>query len=151
MRGLDYYTGMVFEVFDVDPENNRSLFGGGRYDGLVGLFGVEPVSAVGFAPGLTTTELFLRSHQLLPVLNGGVDIYVASVGETELETLQLATSLRAQGMSVETDTSKRKLDKIIRAAQKKGAREVVFVGQDEIERGTYSAKNLQTGNERRIA
>lgn len=151
MRGLDYYTGMVFEVFDVDPENNRSLFGGGRYDGLVGLFGVEPVSAVGFAPGLTTTELFLRSHQLLPVLDGGIDVYVASVGETELETLQLAASLRAQGMSVETDTSKRKLDKIIRAAQKKGAREVVFVGQDEIERGTYSAKNLQTGNERRIA
>ncbi|RZM31320.1 MAG: hypothetical protein EOP67_33620, partial [Sphingomonas sp.] len=51
MRGLDYYTGTVFEVFDTDPENNRSLFGGGRYDGLVGLFGAEPIATVeGFVP-----------------------------------------------------------------------------------------------------
>ncbi|QWQ31904.1 ATP phosphoribosyltransferase regulatory subunit [Candidatus Minimicrobia naudis] len=47
MRGLDYYTGMVFEFFDNSPENTRALFGGGRYDGLVGLFGVEPISTVG--------------------------------------------------------------------------------------------------------
>ena len=56
MRGLDYYTGTVFEFFDTHPENTRALFGGGRYDGLVGLFGGEPVSAVGFAPGLSMME-----------------------------------------------------------------------------------------------
>lgn len=53
MRSTAYYTGTVFEFFDRDPENRRSLFGGGRYDGLVGLFGAEPISAVGFAPGYT--------------------------------------------------------------------------------------------------
>ena len=59
MRGLDYYTGTVFEVFDNHPENSRALFGGGRYDGLVGLFGAEPLSAVGMAPGGTMIENFL--------------------------------------------------------------------------------------------
>lgn len=151
MRGLDYYTGTVFEVFDVDPENNRSLFGGGRYDGLVGMFGVEPVSAVGFAPGLTTTELFLRSHNLLPDLGVGVDIYVASVGDTVLQTLQLAATLRSRGISVETDTTGRKFDKLIKMAEKKGATEIVFVGANEIESGEYKAKNLTTGEERQVA
>lgn len=66
MRGLDYYTGTVFEFFDTHPENTRALFGGGRYDGLVGLFGGEPVSAVGFAPGLSMMELFLTTHDLVP-------------------------------------------------------------------------------------
>lgn len=151
MRGLDYYTGTVFEVFDVDPENNRSLFGGGRYDGLVGMFGVEPVSAVGFAPGLTTTELFLRSHNLLPDLGAGVDMYVASVGDTALQTLQLAATLRSGGISVETDTTGRKFDKLIKMAEKKGATEIVFVGANEIESGEYKAKNLTTGEERQVA
>lgn len=151
MRGLDYYTGTVFEVFDTDPENNRSLFGGGRYDGLVGMFGVEPVSAVGFAPGLTTTELFLRTHNLLPDLHGGVDVYVASVGDTSLAVLSLASTLRSQGMSVETDTTGRKFDKLIKAAEKKGATEIVFVGANEVETGQYKAKNLATGQERLIA
>ena len=56
MRGFDYYTGVVFEVFDNHPDNKRSMFGGGRYDGLVGLFGAEPVPTVGMAPGGTTME-----------------------------------------------------------------------------------------------
>lgn len=63
MRGLDYYTGTVFEVFDTHPENNRALFGGGRYDGL--LFGAEPLPAVGMAPGLTMMQLFLETHGLI--------------------------------------------------------------------------------------
>ncbi len=151
MRGLDYYTGVVFEVFDTNPENNRSLFGGGRYDGLVGMFGVEPISAVGFAPGLTTTELFIRTHNLLPDLPSGVDIYVASVGDVVLPVLQLAAKLRSEGKSVEIDTSGRKFDKLMKAAEKKGAREIVFVGDNEVTTGTYKAKNLASGQERVIA
>lgn len=151
MRGLEYYTGTVFEVFDTDPENNRSLFGGGRYDGLVGLFGVEPVSAVGFAPGLTTTELFLRSHNLLPDLKLGVDIYLASIGDTAKETLRYAQILRAEGLQVEVDTTGRKTDKLFRAADKKGATEIIFVGSNEVSSGTYTAKNLTTGETRILA
>lgn len=150
MRGLEYYTGTVFEVFDTNPENNRSLFGGGRYDGLVGLFGVESVSAVGFAPGLTTTELFLRSHNLLPNLKLGVDIYLASIGDTAKETLRYAQILRAEGLQVEVDTTGRKTDKLFRAAEKKGATEIIFVGSNEVSSGTYTAKNLTTGETRTL-
>ncbi len=150
MRGLDYYTGVVFEVFDTDPENNRSLFGGGRYDGLVGMFGVEPISAVGFAPGLTTTELFIRTHNLLPNLSSGVDLYVASVGEVVLPVLQLAARLRAEGKSVEVDTSGRKFEKLMKTAEKKGAKEIVFVGDNEVASGLYTAKDLATGATRTL-
>jgi histidyl-tRNA synthetase len=63
-RGFDYYTGMVFEVFDTDPANNRSLFGGGRYDNLLEIFGVEPVPTVGFGMGDITIRDFLETHNL---------------------------------------------------------------------------------------
>lgn len=64
VRGFDYYTGMVFEVFDTSPENNRSLFGGGRYDNLLELFGVDPVPTVGFGMGDVTIRDFLETHNL---------------------------------------------------------------------------------------
>lgn len=63
-RGFDYYTGMVFEVFDTNPENKRSLFGGGRYDNLLEIFGVEPVPTVGFGMGDVTIRDFLETHNL---------------------------------------------------------------------------------------
>jgi histidyl-tRNA synthetase len=64
VRGFDYYTGMVFEVFDTNPENRRSLFGGGRYDNLLEMFGVEPVPTVGFGMGDITIRDFLTTHNL---------------------------------------------------------------------------------------
>lgn len=64
-RGFDYYTGIVFEVFDTNPENNRSLFGGGRYDNLLEMFGVEPLPTVGFGMGDVTMRDFLETHNLL--------------------------------------------------------------------------------------
>lgn len=148
MRGLDYYTGTVFEVFDTDPENNRSLFGGGRYDGLVGMFGVEPVSAVGFAPGLTTTELFIRTHNLLPELSLGSAVYIVLVGDVIEESLKIAAELRAAGVSVETDVTGRKLDKQLKSAVKKQATYVVFVGENEIDSNSFKIKNLASGEER---
>ncbi len=66
VRGFDYYTGMIFEVFDTSPENNRSLFGGGRYDNLLEIFGVEPVPTVGFGMGDVTIRDFLETHKLGP-------------------------------------------------------------------------------------
>jgi histidyl-tRNA synthetase len=64
VRGFDYYTGIVFEVFDTNPENRRSLFGGGRYDNLLEIFGVEPVPTVGFGMGDVTIRDFLETHNL---------------------------------------------------------------------------------------
>jgi histidyl-tRNA synthetase len=143
MRGLDYYTGTVFEVFDLDPENNRAMFGGGRYDGLVGMFGVEPISAFGFAPGLTTTELFLKSHGLLPEFAGEVEIGIALVGrEFAGEAFKLTEKLRGEGQKVELDAREVKLDKKFKGFEKKGVQKVVVFGENEARSGEYEIKEL---------
>jgi len=148
MRGLDYYTGTVFEFFDTDPENNRSLFGGGRYDGLVGLFGAEPISAVGMAPGLTTTELFLKSHDLLPDMTSTTEAYVITLSE-ELrdQASKLANDLRAEGVRVELDITGRKLDKQLKTALKKKIPFLVFIGHDEVEKEVYTFKDTTSETE----
>lgn len=142
MRGFDYYTGMVFEVYDTHPENSRALFGGGRYDGLVGLFGAEPISAVGMAPGGTMIEKFLEVHQLQPVLRSSTDIYIAVVGDTDKEAAKLARDLREKGINVELDMSDRKLDKQIKTVARKGIPYVIFVGAEEVESGIYTVKDI---------
>lgn len=152
MRGLDYYTGTVFEFFDLDPENNRSLFGGGRYDGLVGLFGADPISAVGFAPGYTTTELFLRSHKLLPELKTTTEAYIIVLGEnTQTGANALARTLREEGVNVEVDITGRKLDKQLKTAIKKGVPYMLFVGEKELSEGLYNFKNTATSDEEKLS
>ncbi|OGL22024.1 histidine--tRNA ligase [Candidatus Saccharibacteria bacterium RIFCSPHIGHO2_01_FULL_45_15] len=147
MRGLDYYTGTVFEVFDTDPENNRSLFGGGRYDGLVGLFGADPIATVGMAPGLTTTELFLRSHNLLPELMSTTEVGIVVIDNTVLGALDLAKRLRNEGVRVEVDISGRKIDKQIKAVIKKNVPFIIFVGENELAAQMYPFKDTVTTNE----
>lgn len=151
VRGLDYYTGMVFEVIDNNPENNRSIFGGGRYDGLVEMFGVEPISAVGFAPGYTTTELFLKTHNLLPKISSAVDVYVATIDDQFIASHKLAEFLRAKNYKVDVDASSKKLDKKIKLANKKQAKYLVVVGNKEAETSEFSLKNLATGEQEDIA
>lgn len=151
MRGFDYYTGTVFEFFDTNPENNRAMFGGGRYDGLVGLFGAEPISAVGMAPGLSTTELFLESHKLLPEFASTTELYVVVLSENTLEgAYDLADRLRQEGVNVEVDFTGRKLDKQIKTAVKKQIPYVVFIGETELKEQKYSVKNTKTGDEEKL-
>lgn len=152
MRGLDYYTGTVFEFFDTHPDNSRALFGGGRYDGLVGLFGVEPVSAVGMAPGLSTTELFLQSHGLLPVLPSTTEVYVAVLGEDMLTgAMKLVADLRSEGVNVELDMTHRSLDKQIKTAVKKDIAFIVFIGAEELKTGIYSFKDITASEEQKLS
>ncbi|HRC28350.1 MAG TPA: histidine--tRNA ligase [Candidatus Saccharimonas sp.] len=151
MRGLDYYTGTVFEFFDTHPENNRSLFGGGRYDGLVGLFGAEPISAVGFAPGLTTTLLFLETHNLLPVLHSTTDIYMIVIGDVARGAVKLASELRGEGVNVELDSTGRKLDKQLKTAVKKAIPYILFVGEEELKSEVYPLKNTVSGDEKKLS
>jgi histidyl-tRNA synthetase len=147
MRGFDYYTGIVFEIFDTDPENNRSMFGGGRYDGLVGMFGVEPVPTVGFGMGDVTLAQFLESHKLLPELPTETDIYVVIISDTLQAAQKPIAELRAGGLNVAVDLSDRKADKQIKTADKKKIHYIVTIGEQELESGQYPLKNLQTGNE----
>lgn len=151
MRGLDYYTGTVFEFFDTHPDNNRSLFGGGRYDGLVGLFGAEPISAVGMAPGLTMTELFLQTHKLLPNLTSTTEVYVAVLGDSIDGATQLARQLRAEGVKTELDSTGRKLDKQLKTAIKKNVPYILFVGEEELSSEVYTFKDTATAEEQKLS
>jgi histidyl-tRNA synthetase len=147
MRGFDYYTDIVFEVFDKHPDNNRSMFGGGRYDGLVGLFGVEPVPSVGYAMGDVTLQNFLEAHDLLPKLSPETELYVVLVGDVQAKAQPALRGLRDMGLNVAVDLGGRAIDKQIKTAQKKGIQYVLFVGDHELDSEQYTLKNLHTGEE----
>ena len=151
MRGLDYYTGTVFEVFDTHPDNTRSLFGGGRYDGLVGLFGAEPISAVGMAPGSTTLENFLDVHDLVPKLKSTTEIYIVVLGDVMRAATKLARDLRNEGVNTELDITDRKLDKQIKTAIKKNIPYILFVGQDEVKSELYTLKDTTSTDEQKLS
>jgi histidyl-tRNA synthetase len=148
VRGFDYYTGLVFEVFDTHPENRRSLFGGGRYNNLVGAFGKETLNAVGFGMGDVTLEDFLRTHKLLTDQPRRVDLYIALLDENlGGHGLKLAAELRRRGLAVELGLGAGKLGKQFQEAEKKGIPRVLILGEDEVKAGIYSVKTLATGEQ----
>ncbi len=152
MRGFDYYTGTVFEFYDTHPDNNRAMFGGGRYDGLVGLFGAEPLSAVGMAPGLSMTELFLETHGLLPELPSTTEAYMIVLGSEQLEgAYGLAHRLREEGVNIELDFTDRKIDKQIKTAIKKRIPFMIFVGSDDLSAGSFNLKDTVSGEEEKLS
>lgn len=147
MRGFDYYTDIVFEIFDTNPENNRSMFGGGRYDGLVGLFGVEPVPTVGFGMGDVTLANFLEENKLVPKLPSETDLYVVLVGDIYEAAQKTVKELREMGLNVAVDMSGRKAAAQIKAADKKDIHYVIFIGEKELSSEQFNLKNLKTGKE----
>lgn len=149
MRGFDYYTDIVFEIFDKDPENNRSMFGGGRYDGLVSLFGVEPVPTVGFGMGDVTLQNFLESHELLPKLHPEADAYAILIGDVYEKSQSVIKKLRELGVNLAVDISGRKPDKQIKTAVKKHIKHALFIGEKELADDQFVLKNLFDGTEER--
>lgn len=148
MRGFDYYTDIVFEVADTNPENNRSMFGGGRYDGLVGLFGVDAVPTVGFGMGDVTLQNFLESHDLMPKARVETDAYMVLIGDDMYEKAQhVAAELRQMGLNLAVDPGGRDVGKQIKTATKKNIHYVIFVGDSELASEQYKLKNIVTGDE----
>ncbi len=145
MRGFDYYTGIVFEIFDENPDNNRSMLGGGRYDGLVGLFGVEPVPTVGFGFGDVTLQNFIEGHKLLPPPRPDTDLYVVLIGNVFTEAQKIVADMREAGVNVAIDISGAKPDKQLKTAVKKAIHYVMFVGEKDLRDEQYEIKNLTTG------
>lgn len=144
-RGLDYYSDIVFEVFDTNPDNKRSLFGGGRYDGLLELFGSDTVPAVGFGMGDVTLLDFLESHNLVPKTLPECDAMIVSIGAIDAtEILSLAESLREKGLRTSVNTIAKKPADAIKVALKHGLTWMIFVGEDEIAKKEYTVKNLAT-------
>jgi histidyl-tRNA synthetase len=148
VRGFDYYTGVVFEVFDTHPDNNRSVFGGGRYDGLTSLFDDEVIPAVGCAAGDATLRDFLEVRGRLPGYVPPTQVYL-SVTESGLapEAMKLAGELRARGISAAVDFGDKKLGKQLDTASKHKIPYVIVVGADELASGTFKVKDLSSGED----
>jgi histidyl-tRNA synthetase len=147
-RGFDYYTGMVFEVFDTDPANRRSLMGGGRYDNLLSNFGVGNIPAVGFAMGDVVARDFLESHNLLPVYTPATEVMLAVVDNESLHhALRLAHDLRREDVCVSINFTGKRIGDQIRVADKAKIPFVIVVGTNERTTGRYVLKNIGTGSE----
>jgi histidyl-tRNA synthetase len=148
VRGFEYYSGIVFEVFDTNENNNRSLFGGGRYDNLTGLFDAEKVPGVGFGMGDVTIKDFLEVRGLLPAYAPKTSVYIAISSPEMTDTAhELATMLRHQNVAVAIDFGDKKLGDQIKAAVKHQIPYLLVVGEDEKASGTYTVKDLKTGEE----
>ena len=147
-RGFDYYTGMVFEVYDTDSANSRSLFGGGRYDNLLSMFGVESIPAVGFGMGDVTARDFLEAHDLMPEYIPATELMLCVLEPAALErTLQLAQALRSNDITVAINYSMKKVTDQIKQADKARIPFVIAIGEREVESGMYTIKQLENGRE----
>lgn len=150
-RGFSYYTGMVFEVYDTNPKNTRSLFGGGRYDELLTIFDKPKLPAVGFGVGDVTMRDFLETHNLLPKHISTTQVYLCRLGESVSEYAEtIAETLRDQGITVAVDFTGRKVPVQIKTALKKKIPFFICVGDDEMKEKTVSLKDLELGKEYKI-
>jgi histidyl-tRNA synthetase len=120
------------------------MFGGGRYDGLVGLFGVADLPVTGVALGELTLTNFLRGWNLIPELPVDTDVVLIKLADG---AEKIAAELRALGVSVAIDFGGRKLDKIIKSAVKSGVKYALFVGEDELKTSRFKLKNLDSKTE----
>ena len=120
-RGFDYYTGMVFEIFDTNPANPRAMFGGGRYDGLMALFSGEAIPAVGFGIGEVTLADFLETHGLTPKEDeSAAQLYLGTPSKNDIPAAQaFADTLRAQGGRIFVNLTDRALGDQIKDAVKR--------------------------------
>lgn len=151
VRGLAYYTSTVFEVFDLSPDNNRALFGGGRYGDLAGMFTSQQITGIGFGMGDVTLMDFLDTHGLTPSPRSEVDVVVIPVGEDlEGAARQVASALRRAGLRTSTPLEPRKLGKELARADKAGARAVVIVGREDWDSGRVTVRSLSTREQRPV-
>ena len=151
MRGFDYYTGIVFEVFDTNPENRRAVFGGGRYDDLLDIFGAEKIPAVGFGAGDVVIKDMLALRNLIPTSTAPADLYLVVLDEALTDHAQdFAKILRDQGVRVTVDYSGRKVGDQIKYADKQAIPFIIVIGEVEIRTGDFKLKNLKTGEEKLV-
>ncbi|MHB1316271.1 MAG: histidine--tRNA ligase [Minisyncoccota bacterium] len=151
MRGFDYYTGTVFELFDTSKENNRSLFGGGRYDDLLDIFGSRKIPAVGFGMGDVTAKDFLETHGLLPKYVSSSHVHICTLTTNQRPDAQkLANILREKNINTSVDISNKKVGDQLKYAVKQNIPYVIIIGEDEIKSGIYSFKNLETSEEKKL-
>jgi histidyl-tRNA synthetase len=151
-RGLNYYTGTIFEVKAKDVQMG-SIGGGGRYDDLTGLFGVKGIPGVGISFGVDRIYDVMEELKLMPEhLGQGTRALFFNMGETEAAiAFKIMQELREKNISAELYHEKAKFDKQFKYAEKKNIAFAVFVGANEIEQQIAEVKNLATGEKEKVA
>ncbi|MAF34791.1 histidine--tRNA ligase [Candidatus Woesearchaeota archaeon] len=148
-RGLDYYTGIVFEAFDRAGEL-RALAGGGRYDALTSLLGGEDTPATGFGFGILPFSIYLEEKGLVPKTGFVIEYFVAPVDEAVVpEAFRITEKLRKK-FNVEVDLAGRKLSKQFEYAASIGAKKVIVVGSRDLEKGLVTVRDLAKGKEEQV-
>ena len=151
VRGLLYYTGTVFEVWDTSKDLRRAIMGGGRYDNLITALGGQPLPAVGIAFSDVVIEAILTQHKKFPIIPRELDVYVAQYSADQHPmAVQIAGQLRAAGLRTELSILGNKLDKQLKAAADNGARYAVIVAPDELARGEVNVKDLQNREQKTV-
>jgi histidyl-tRNA synthetase len=147
VRGLAYYTGIVFEAFDAGRQL-RALCGGGRYDHLLETLGGPPIPAVGFGFGDAVIMELLDEKGLLPDCPRQLDAFVFAFAEAQRPAaIRVAGALRARGDSVELGLGEAKLKRALADADRAGARRFYLVGPDEVARGRVGVRDLASGRQ----
>jgi histidyl-tRNA synthetase len=151
VRGLAYYTGIVFELFDCKREL-RSICGGGRYDRLLELVGGEALPAVGFGMGDVVLGELLADRSLIPEYQRSLDYFLVLISEEQRpQALGIAHRLRESGKSVAYVLSERGVAKQMKVAAKEGARRVLIVGPEELARDSVLVKDMVSGEQSEVA
>ncbi|RLF08248.1 MAG: histidine--tRNA ligase [Thermoprotei archaeon] len=150
-RGLDYYTGPIFEVSAETTINVGSVAGGGRYDNLIELLGGPPTPATGISLGVDRIVEVLDEACMLPSIKTLTQVFVAYVNQSvKSEALRTAERLRAEGLKVEVDLMGRKLDRQLKYADAKGIPYAVIVGPEELKLGVYKLRDMRNRKEQTL-
>jgi histidyl-tRNA synthetase len=146
VRGLDYYTDVVFEIFDKHPENRRAIAGGGAYANLLAIFGETPLPGIGFGMGEVPLTDFLTTHKLLPSFaKQNLDILIAYLDPaSEQAAFEVAQKLRDSSIKVEVYLGEAKPKKIFSHSDKKEPHFLLMLGSNEIQTGEMQIKDLKT-------
>lgn len=152
VRGLDYYTHTVFEVVSTHEEagSQATIFAGGRYDGLVQYFGGPEMSGVGFAIGLERLLIMAEAENVIFDEEPGLDVYVMSLGSVGNVPLQIATECRAAGYSTELNMIERSMKSQFKSVDRKHAKIVLIVGEDEIKNNEVTLKHIESQTQKTI-
>ncbi|MGB0973624.1 MAG: histidine--tRNA ligase [Flavobacteriaceae bacterium] len=152
-RGLNYYTGAIFEVSAPEGVKMGSIGGGGRYDDLTGIFGLKNVSGVGVSFGLDRIYLVLEELDLFPAaVQKSLDVLFINFGDNEaMYCMQALKQLRAKGVVAEMYPSAAKMKKQMTYAHKRQIPYVVLVGSEEMQTETFTLKNMITGEQTKLS
>ena len=150
-RGLDYYTGPVFEVYAEGFENEGSIAGGGRYDELIEIFGGEPTPVTGVSLGLDRLVALLERTGVFEDLNLAPRVYVVSASESvRPKAIEVTQQLRRAGVSTDMDLLSRGMRKQLDNANTKGVSKVVIVGERELAEGCVAVRDMSTAEQKKV-